>query len=166
MWRCFRFDCGWAGRVFADDRAEDDRTERKFRSARQLTEQAFGLVPLGDEEKDTEKVLCGLDDIVDAEEIIIVERKLDKLSVEEAGFQNCVSVPGGAPGKDTAFQYLWNCKQYLDKASRIILATDGDPPGQTLRKSLHVILGKKVLVCLGVALKDLRSRTSWDLPST
>ena len=35
--------------MFADDRAEDDRTERKFRSARQLTEQAFGLVPLGDE---------------------------------------------------------------------------------------------------------------------
>ncbi|GMN20035.1 hypothetical protein TIFTF001_047033 [Ficus carica] len=28
-----------------------------------------------------------------------VEGELDKLSVEEAGFQNCVSVPGGAPGK-------------------------------------------------------------------
>lgn len=24
---------------------------------------------------------------------------MDKLSLEEAGFRNCVSVPGGAPGK-------------------------------------------------------------------
>ena len=28
-----------------------------------------------------------------------VEGEMDKLSVEEAGFGNCVSVPGGAPGK-------------------------------------------------------------------
>ena len=35
--------------MFADDQAEDDRTERKFKSARQLTEQALGLLPLGDE---------------------------------------------------------------------------------------------------------------------
>ncbi|GMN58874.1 hypothetical protein TIFTF001_027957 [Ficus carica] len=95
------------------------------------------------QEKDTEKVLYGLDDIVDADEIISVEGELDKLSVEEAGFRNCVSVPGGAPGKDTAFQYLWNCKQYLDKVSRIVLATDGDSPGQALAEELACRLGKE-----------------------
>ncbi|XP_024022832.1 primase homolog protein isoform X2 [Morus notabilis] len=180
MWRCFRFDCGWAGRVFAEDRAKDDGTKRKFKSTRELTEESLGLVPLGEEliiaftyrkngllvsckyrtlekrfwqEKDTEKVLYGLHDIIDTDEIIIVEGELDKLSVEEAGLRNCVSVPGGAPGKvsdklpsfekDTAFRYLWNCKQYLDKASRIVLATDGDTPGQALAEELARRLGKE-----------------------
>lgn len=49
------------------------------------------------QEKDTRKWLYGLDDINEATEIIIVEGEIDKLSVEEAGFRNCVSVPGGAP---------------------------------------------------------------------
>ena len=30
---------------------------------------------------------------------IKVEGEMDKLSVEEAGFLNCISVPGGAPTK-------------------------------------------------------------------
>ncbi|XP_034698306.1 primase homolog protein-like isoform X5 [Vitis riparia] len=106
------------------------------------------------QEKGTEKILYGLDDIQEANEIIIVEGELDKLSVEEAGFCNCVSVPGGAPqkvsakelpslDKDTAYHYLWNCKEYLDKASRIILATDGDSPGQALAEELARRLGKE-----------------------
>lgn len=49
------------------------------------------------QEKDTRKWLYGLDDINEATEIIIVEGEIDKLAVEEAGFRNCVSVPGGAP---------------------------------------------------------------------
>ncbi|GFP95925.1 primase homolog protein [Phtheirospermum japonicum] len=104
--------------------------------------------------KDTEKVFYGLDDIAEADKIIIVEGELDKLSVEEAGYYNCVSVPGGAPQtvslkelpsleKDTTFQYLWNCKDYFDKASRIILATDGDIPGQALAEELARRLGKE-----------------------
>ncbi|XP_019078235.1 twinkle homolog protein, chloroplastic/mitochondrial isoform X3 [Vitis vinifera] len=54
------------------------------------------------QEKGTEKILYGLDDIQEANEIIIVEGEVDKLSVEEAGFCNCVSVPGGAPQKVSA----------------------------------------------------------------
>ncbi|KAI6703155.1 hypothetical protein NL676_012291 [Syzygium grande] len=107
------------------------------------------------QEKGTEKALYGLDDISEADEIVIVEGEIDKLSLEEAGFINCASVPGGAPGKvsnkelpspdkDTAYQYLWNCKDYLDKASRIILATDGDAPGQALwQRSLQSALENK-----------------------
>ncbi|KAJ6301325.1 hypothetical protein OIU77_015600 [Salix suchowensis] len=49
------------------------------------------------QEKDTEKVFYGLDDIKGADEIIIVEGEMDKLAMEEAGFRNCVSVPDGAP---------------------------------------------------------------------
>ncbi|KAJ4702849.1 Twinkle-like protein, chloroplastic/mitochondrial [Melia azedarach] len=202
MWRCFRVDCGWAGRVFAGS-----NSVRKVISSRKIMEQSLGLEPLGEQliayfgermiseetlrrnsvmqiyvdqaviaftyrhngvlvgckyrtidkkfrqEKGTVKWLYGLDDINEASEVIIVEGEIDKLSVEEAGFQNCVSVPCGAPQKvsdkelpprekDTGFQYFWNCKEYLDKVSRIILATDGDTPGRALAEELARRLGK------------------------
>ncbi|KAL5199764.1 hypothetical protein ABZP36_020967 [Zizania latifolia] len=75
-----------------------------------------------------------------------VEGEIDKLSMEESGYHNCVSVPDGAPPRvssklpdkdqDKKYQFLWNCKDYLDSASRIILATDADPPGQALAEEL------------------------------
>ncbi|VVA28376.1 PREDICTED: twinkle [Prunus dulcis] len=106
------------------------------------------------QEKDTEKIFYGLDDIKGTNDIIIVEGEIDKLAMEEAGFHNCVSVPDGAPPKvsskdlppeeqDTKYQYLWNCKEYLKKASRIILATDGDDPGQALAEELARRLGRE-----------------------
>ncbi|XWS11484.1 hypothetical protein CRYUN_Cryun37aG0002300 [Craigia yunnanensis] len=106
------------------------------------------------QEKDTEKIFYGLDDIEDASDIIIVEGEMDKLAMEEAGFCNCVSVPDGAPPsvsqkevppeeQDTKYRYLWNCKEYLNKASRIILATDGDLPGQALAEELARRLGRE-----------------------
>lgn len=106
------------------------------------------------QEKNTERILYGLDDIKRASEIIIVEGEIDKLSLEEAGFLNCVSVPDGAPAKvspkelpheeeDKKYEYLWNCKSYLEKATRIILATDSDPPGQALTEELARRLGKE-----------------------
>ncbi|KAL6991924.1 DNA helicase, partial [Sarracenia purpurea var. burkii] len=106
------------------------------------------------QEIDTEKIFYGLDDIKDASDIIIVEGEMDKLAMEEAGFRNCVSVPDGAPPvvsnkelpskeQDTKYQYLWNCREYVEKASRIILATDGDTPGQALAEELARRLGRE-----------------------
>ncbi|KAF7103898.1 hypothetical protein CFC21_104830 [Triticum aestivum] len=105
------------------------------------------------QEANTEKILYGLDDIKQARDIIIVEGEIDKLSMEEAGYRNCVSVPDGAPAQvsnklpdkdhDKKYSYLWNCKEYLDPASRIILATDADPPGQALAEELARRLGKE-----------------------
>jgi len=105
------------------------------------------------QEANTEKIFYGLDDIKRAQDIIIVEGEIDKLSMDEAGYRNCVSVPDGAPPKvsikipdrdqDKKYQYLWNCKDYLDSASRIILATDADPPGQALAEELARRLGKE-----------------------
>ncbi|EPS68730.1 hypothetical protein M569_06038, partial [Genlisea aurea] len=106
------------------------------------------------QEANTEKIFYGLDDIKEADDIIIVEGEIDKLSLEEAGFRNCVSVPDGAPAmvsnkelpaeeNDTKYRYLWTCKEYLNKASRIILATDADPPGQALAEELARRLGRE-----------------------
>ncbi|KAJ0791443.1 putative DNA helicase [Helianthus annuus] len=113
-----------------------------------------GLPKTFSQEADTEKILYGLDDIEGASDVIIVEGEMDKLAMEEAGFRNCVSVPDGAPPQvsskdlpsqeqDIKYQYLWNCREYLEKASRIILATDGDAPGQALAEELSRRLGKE-----------------------
>ncbi|XP_054801956.1 uncharacterized protein LOC129305836 isoform X2 [Prosopis cineraria] len=106
------------------------------------------------QEADTEKIFYGLDDIEGQSDIIIVEGEMDKLAMEEAGFRNCVSVPDGAPAmvsskglppkeKDNKYLYLWNCKDYIKGASRIILATDGDLPGQALAEELARRIGKE-----------------------
>ncbi|KAK6932011.1 TOPRIM domain [Dillenia turbinata] len=89
------------------------------------------------QDRGTEKSLYGLDDIKEAAEIIIVEGEIDKLSMEEVGFSNCVSVPSGAPSKVSAKEL-----PSLEKASRIILATDGDAPGEALAEELARRLGK------------------------
>lgn len=104
--------------------------------------------------KDAVKVLYGLDDIKNRREIVIVEGEMDKLSMYEAGFVNCVSVPDGAPPKvssdeipppfeDKKYEYLWNCKDYFEGATRIILATDSDEPGQALAEELARRLGRE-----------------------
>ncbi|XP_031736131.1 primase homolog protein isoform X3 [Cucumis sativus] len=180
MWRCFQFECGWAGQIFADGKLAFNGFGKITKMVGRSSKESLVLEPLCDEvtiaftyrqngqlvgckyrtmdkrfwqEKGTAKFLYGIDDINDADELIIVEGEMDKLSVEEAGFLNCISVPGGAPNKvstdtvppiekDTAYQYLWSCKDYLDKVSRVILATDSDVPGQALAEELARRLGK------------------------
>ncbi|KAJ7562844.1 hypothetical protein O6H91_03G086300 [Diphasiastrum complanatum] len=107
------------------------------------------------QEKGGEKVLYGLDDIKNVKDIIIVEGEIDKLSMEEAGFLNCVSVPDGAPPKaspdenlppiqeDKKYGYLWTCKDYFEKVTRIVLATDSDEPGLALAEELARRLGRE-----------------------
>ena len=107
------------------------------------------------QEKDAEKILCGLDDL-DPEDgtLIIVEGEIDKLSLNEIGYWNVLSVPDGAPAKpleddtaddpenDTKFTYLWNCKEAFERARMVILAVDGDPPGKALEYELARRIGR------------------------
>eukprot|EP00249_Psilotum_nudum_P011455 c23187_g1_i4 orf=100-1251(+) len=110
-------------------------------------------------EKNSQKLFYGLDDIKDVNEVIIVEGEIDKLSMEEVGFLNCVSVPDGAPlrvsdqspsaeAEDKRYQYIWNCKEYFEKVDRIILATDGDSPGQALAEEIVRRLGRERSWCV------------------
>ncbi|KAJ0082568.1 hypothetical protein Patl1_11543 [Pistacia atlantica] len=91
----------------------------------------------------------------------VVEGEIDKLAIEAVGFLNCVSVPCEAPQKvsakalpqqekDTGYQYIWYCKEHLDKDSCIILVTDGDIPGQALAEELARHLGKQRCSYYGV----------------
>ncbi|EFH67145.1 predicted protein [Arabidopsis lyrata subsp. lyrata] len=90
------------------------------------------------QERNTRKILYGLDDIEKASEIIIVEGEIDKLAMEEAGFLNCVSVADGAPVTVSSKEIPSE-----SKVSRIVLATDGDVPGQALAEELARRLGKE-----------------------
>ena len=100
-----------------------------------------------------QKILFGLDDIAGRDEIILVEGECDKLALEEAGFINAASVPDGAPAKlgawpkeaddDQKFAYLWNCREEMDAAKKIILAIDSDGPGQALAEELARRLGRE-----------------------
>ncbi|KAL0032240.1 hypothetical protein WJX79_000205 [Trebouxia sp. C0005] len=114
--------------------------------------------------KGAEKILYGLDDVVGQDTIIIVEGEMDKLALEEAGFMNVVSVPDGAPAKvkeaavpapdaDTKYSYLWNCRAVLDQATRVLMATDNDPPGHALAEELARRLGRERCY-----------RVHWELP--
>ena len=93
-----------------------------------------------------EKILFGIDDIKNESWAIIVEGEIDKLSFAEAGIYNAISVPDGAPppgskSSDIKFEYLENCKDYLDKLEKIIIAVDNDLAGKTLEQELIRRLG-------------------------
>jgi len=80
--------------------------------------------------------------------IIITEGHIDALSVITAGFPRTVSVPSGASGASggdhagkAAFEYLEGIS--WKNFSSVILATDGDAPGQLLREDLAMRIGRE-----------------------
>lgn len=105
------------------------------------------------QEKNAEKIFYGIDDIEGAKEIIIAEGEMDVLAFEEAGLRNVISVPDGAPSKvrdaeikpedDAKFEYVWNCREELAGAEKIIIATDADGPGHALAEELSRRLGRE-----------------------
>lgn len=96
-------------------------------------------------EAGAERILYGFDDIKDASTIIWVEGEIDKLSAEEAGFANCVSVPDGAPAPDSdnyssKFSWFEGISDLL-LSKKHIIAVDNDAPGRKLEKELARRLG-------------------------
>lgn len=106
-----------------------------------------------------------LDKVEKGKPIIIVEGEIDCLTLIEAGIQNVVSVPSGAPIKvadgkvlpseDKKFSYVWNAREEIDAAPYIILATDQDAPGQALAEELARRIGKEKCRVAKFDKKDL-----------
>lgn len=93
-----------------------------------------------------ERIFYGYDDIKAKDEIFIVEGEIDKLTFNEAGFYNVVSVPDGAPSpvsknNESKFAFLSNCASVLENVKKIIIAVDADAPGQKLQDELVRRLG-------------------------
>lgn len=90
-------------------------------------------------------------DMAESKDFIIAEGEIDALSFYEAGMMNATSVPNGASSfsrNDNAddakavYAFLWTAKKEIDKAKRILIATDNDDPGMKLADELARRIGK------------------------
>jgi len=117
----------------------------------------------------------GIDQVQAGAPIIIVEGEMDVLSAVEAGLNNVVSVPSGAPVKvadgkvlpseDKKFAFVWNAREVLEKSPYIVLATDQDSAGQALAEELARRIGKDKCRLAKFAKKDLNEVLMDDDPT-
>lgn len=75
--------------------------------------------------------------------LIVTEGEWDAIAAIQCGLSRCVSVPNGAPAKQTdnlaeskRYQFLWRSKDLLDRVKQIIIAADGDDAGRVLAADL------------------------------
>lgn len=106
--------------------------------------------------KDAELIFYNIDSIRGRSEAIITEGEIDCLSLVEIGATNVVSVPNGATTGNQKLVYLDNCIDDFDGVEKIILATDDDEAGLSLRNELVRRLGSDrcYLVKYPVGCKD------------
>ena len=94
-----------------------------------------------------------IDNVIAGEVIFIVEGEIDALSLKEVGVDSVVSVPNGAvaklstgqvdPREDRGFSFLWDAREILDKAEKIVIATDADSSGKAMAEEIARRLGKE-----------------------
>jgi len=121
----------------------DDLVNIKFRPAKK----AFMMV------KDAELIFYNLNSIKDSDTCVITEGEIDCMSLHQIGIKNVVSVPNGA-SKGANLEYLDNCIEYFEKKKRIIIATDNDEAGMSLREELARRLGYDI--CYKVDFGDCK----------
>jgi twinkle protein len=90
-------------------------------------------------------------DLSESSDIIITEGEMDALATYEAGIVNAVSVPNGSSSftrsnedgtQKEQMGFLWDAKDKLDKAKRILIATDMDEAGEKLAEELARRIGR------------------------
>ena len=80
-------------------------------------------------------------------DLVITEGEMDALAFLESGIFS-VSVPNGAPSGEVKnisakkFSYLWDAKDQIEMADRVILCTDKDEPGLALANEIARRVGK------------------------
>lgn len=92
------------------------------------------------------------DNVESGDILIIVEGEMDALSLMECGYESVVSVPNGAiakvkdytprPEEDNSFRFLWDAKDMLDSALKVVIATDADEAGNAMAEELARRIGK------------------------
>lgn len=99
------------------------------------------------------RTFYGIDQLPESpKEVIIVEGEADVIALASVGVK-AVSVPNGAPKKiskdgkirpeeDKKFGYIWEAREILDGAKRIILATDQDEQGEALAEEIARRVGR------------------------
>lgn len=95
-----------------------------------------------------ERIFYGLDDCADADDVLVVEGEIDKLSLDEAGFLHVLSVPDGAPAPNTTaytskFDFMDSAADIFARAQVVVLAVDNDEPGKRLEEELARRIGRE-----------------------
>jgi twinkle protein len=83
-----------------------------------------------------ELIFYGIDNIKELDTAYIVEGEIDALSLHEAGLYSVCSVPNGASKGNQKLEYLDNCYKYFENKQTIVICTDNDAPGLSLRNEL------------------------------
>ena len=91
----------------------------------------------------------GLRHLNKGDDLIIVEGEMDVLALAEVGIK-AISVPNGAPEKisdgpaedNGKLKFLWEAREYIDAAKKIVIATDSDDKGQVLAEEIARRVGK------------------------
>jgi twinkle protein len=106
-----------------------------------------------------------IDSIDPSKPIVIVEGEIDALTLIEAGVENVLSVPSGAPMKvvdgkvdaseDRKFAFVWSAHEILKNAPYVVIATDTDSAGQALAEELARRIGKDKCRVAKFDYKDL-----------
>lgn len=87
------------------------------------------------------------DQSLDAHPVIITEGEFDAMAALQSGFSRVVSVPDGAPATPigdnptSKYDYLSDFPD-KDRAPEVILAVDGDGPGENLLHDLSLRIGR------------------------
>lgn len=90
-----------------------------------------------------ELILFNYDGVKGQKEVMIVEGEMDALTAIEIGYMNVCSVPNGASTGSSALEYLDNSWECLEDAEKIIIASDGDEAGVSLKNELIRRLGRE-----------------------
>lgn len=91
-------------------------------------------------------IFYNLNNILFTDVAIITEGEIDAMSFYEAGMQNVISVPNGAPNPGESgkkrFDFIGNSYEFIKHIKKFYLAVDNDTNGRILRDELAARLGK------------------------
>ena len=104
--------------------------------------------------KGAELIFYGLDFIKNTDTVYIVEGEIDALTLYQCGIYKVCSVPNGASKGNTKLEYLDNCYKYFENKKTIIICTDNDDAGLSLRNELARRFG--AYRCKYVDFKDCK----------
>lgn len=102
--------------------------------------------------KNAELIFYNINCINKHDSVIITEGEFDCLSYIEAGFDNCISVPNGAGGKN--MEYFDNYVELFDNVHTVYLSVDNDLAGYELRNELLRRIGNEK--CKIIELDDCK----------
>lgn len=84
--------------------------------------------------------------------LIICEGEIDALTLLQAGYTGATSIPTGAvirvadkeptPEEDGKFRFIWEAKDQIAAASRVVICCDNDTPGQAAAEEIARRIGK------------------------